>query len=278
MTQNSTIQYWSPRTPLIGWFEEKFDFENKVELIKNYWWISIILSVIYLVLVFFGVQFMKKRSAFDLRKPLAIWSAALAIFSFYGTIHLLPEALYALNQSPHYFFCSKKSIVHNRTLQFWIYLFSVSKVIEFGDTFFIVLRKQKLSFLHYIHHALTLIFAMYTFGENGALMRMGASMNYTIHTIMYSYYALKALRFRISKFISILITILQILQMIIGFYGMLYAFKQTLSSKGQCDATPFNAAFGVFIYFLFLTLFLNFFVQSYLFCAPSIKDETKKQT
>lgn len=183
-TSSPEINYWSPKTPLISRFEEEFDFETQIVLFKQYWWITIILSAIYLALVYYGVQYMKTRPAFDLRKPLVIWSAILAVFSFFGALHVLPEAFYAIGQGAHYFFCVKKSIVINRTLQFWIYWFSISKVIEFGDTLFIILRKQKLSFLHYIHHAITLIFSFYTFGENGSLMRMGASMNYSVHTLM----------------------------------------------------------------------------------------------
>lgn len=101
MNQNNSnykIEYWSPRTPLISKFEEEFDFENKIELSKSYWWITIILSVIYLALVYYGVQWMKNRPAFGLRKTLALWSAVLAVFSFYGAIHCVPEALFAARQ------------------------------------------------------------------------------------------------------------------------------------------------------------------------------------
>lgn len=155
MSQNrNQIEYWSPRTPLISKFEEEFDVDANVLHLKTYWWITIILSLIYLALVYYGVQFMKNRPAFNLRKTLAVWSACLAIFSFFGALHCIPEAFFAAQQGPHYFFCKKDSMAINRVLQFWVYCFSVSKFIEFGDTLFIVLRKQKLSFLHYIHHAL----------------------------------------------------------------------------------------------------------------------------
>ena len=93
-----------------------------------------------------------------------------------------------------------------------------------------------------------------------------------------SYYALKALRFRIPRNISVLITVLQISQMIVGFYGMSYCYRQAINAKVHCDTTPFNAGFGVFVYGLFLILFVNFFVRSYLFCGPPpIKDSSKKK-
>lgn len=70
-----------------------------------------------------------------------------------------------------------------------------------------------------------------------------------------------------------MITVMQISQMVVGFYGMLYSFKQSLDPKGQCDATPANAAFGVGVYLLFLILFVNFFVRNYLLCSPPVARE-----
>ena len=102
MVQNDSfkINYWNPSTPFISSYEQAFDFESKIELTKNYWWISIIVSVIYLALVFYGVYWMKTRPAFDLRKLLVVWSAALAVFSFYGALHVLPEGKNILNNLP----------------------------------------------------------------------------------------------------------------------------------------------------------------------------------
>jgi hypothetical protein len=40
----------------------------------------------------------------------------------------------------------------------WLFFFNVSKLFEFVDTVFIVLRKRPLMFLHYYHHIVTLGF------------------------------------------------------------------------------------------------------------------------
>lgn len=45
---------------------------------------------------------------------------------------------------------------------FWSFLFAISKLVELGDTLFIVLRKKKLIFLHYYHHAVVLIYTMHS--------------------------------------------------------------------------------------------------------------------
>lgn len=50
------------------------------------------------------------------------------------------------------------SYEYDKVAAFWGTLFSLSKVIELGDTAFIILRKQPLIFLHYYHHATVLIY------------------------------------------------------------------------------------------------------------------------
>lgn len=46
---------------------------------------------------------------------------------------------------------------HGRGSAFWGFVILVSKVFEFGDTAFVVLRKQDLKFIHYYHHVVTAV-------------------------------------------------------------------------------------------------------------------------
>jgi elongation of very long chain fatty acids protein 6 len=95
-------------------------------------------------------------------------------------------------------------------------MFIMSKLPELIDTFFIVLRKQPLIFLHWYHHATVLIYCWYSYHDFSSSGRWFMGMNYIVHSIMYSYYALKALKFNVSRYISKIITTLQLIQMIIG--------------------------------------------------------------
>ena len=68
------------------------------------------------------------------------------------------------------------------------------QVPELGDTIFIVLRKQKLIFLHWYHHITVLIYCWYSFSQYTAPARWFVVMNFVVHSIMYTYYAFRALR------------------------------------------------------------------------------------
>ena len=76
----------------------------------------------------------------------------------------------------------------------WTWLFVLSKLPELVDTVFIVLRKQKLIFLHWYHHITVLIYCWYSFSQYTAPARWFVVMNFIVHSIMYTYYAFKALR------------------------------------------------------------------------------------
>ncbi|KAM9284734.1 very long chain fatty acid elongase 6-like [Morus bassanus] len=56
--------------------------------------------------------------------------------------------------------CSQSFCIHSIS-KFWVYLFVLSKILELGDTVFIVLHKKKLMFLHWYHHITTLIITRY---------------------------------------------------------------------------------------------------------------------
>ena len=50
-------------------------------------------------------------------------------------------------------------------------------------------------------------------------------MNFTVHAAMYSYYALKAMRIPIPTFVSMAITLAQLLQMVAGCAVNIHAYQ-----------------------------------------------------
>ena len=50
-------------------------------------------------------------------------------------------------------------------------------------------------------------------------------MNYIVHSAMYSYYALKAMHYRVPRFVSMVITTAQLMQMVLGCAVNLWAYQ-----------------------------------------------------
>ena len=142
-------------------------------------------------------------------------------------------------------------------------MFIMSKLPELIDTVFIVLRKQPLIFLHWYHHATVLIYCWYSYHEFASSGRWFMGMNFIVHSLMYTYYALRALKFNLSRHISKLITSLQLIQMIIGCIVNYTAWTIKLQNR-QCAISDENIKYSFLMYFTYFMLFFQFFINAYI--------------
>ena len=101
--------------------------------------------------------------------------------------------------------------------------------MELFDTAFIVLRKQNLIFLHWYHHITVMWISFFSYIDLSSSCRLFMVMNYSVHSIMYTYYTLRAMRIRVPKVFAVITTSLQIIQMIFGLLITLTVlhYKQT---------------------------------------------------
>ncbi len=147
-----------------------------------------------------------------------------------------------------------------------LWLFYVSKVLDFMDTFFIVLGQKwaQLSFLHYYHH--WSVFQIYWLnlwvGYDGDIY-LTIVLNAFIHTVMYSYYLCSAQKGNVlgafAKAVKPFITSMQLVQ-----FCIMIGQAVILLSSG-CKTFPPNTTRLYFCYILtMLALFGQFFVKSYL--------------
>ncbi|NXC41020.1 ELOV6 protein, partial [Penelope pileata] len=251
--------------------EQSFNEREAIEWMRENWQKSIFFSVVYVTLIFGMQHFMKERKSYKLRTPLALWSLGLALFSAIGTYHTWKHLVSILStEGFKHSVCSQTIYVHPIT-KFWIYLFVLSKALELGDTIFIVLRKQKLIFLHWYHHILTLIYTWYIYKEMAAGSSWFITLNLTVHAFMYSYYTVRAMGFRVSRYIAMTITFSQILQMVIG---IIVNVLHICWMEGKiCPATWSNISFSFLMYLSYLVLFCNFFAKSYLTSTQKSKGE-----
>lgn len=245
-------------------FEAEFDALETQKWMQKQWCLSFYVCAAYLAAVLCGKHLMKNRTPLNIRGVLFIWNLCLATFSVMGACRTMPELYFTIRVFGwHSSFCNNSFYTENKISAYWSYVFVLSKIVELLDTFFVVARKQKITFIHVYHHASTLVICWYNFPNAPSIGRYVVSLNYFVHAIMYPYYALRSLRIFVPRWIALCITTLQILQMAIGCVGGVYV-TTTLLNNGQC-AVSFSIALGVvFFYSILFGLFLNFFIRTYV--------------
>jgi len=251
-------------------FEQDFEHTEVKTWMEEHWrQVCGIASGIYVLLIFGGQAYMSNRPAFQIRGLLTVWNFALAIFSIMGASRTLPELLHTFrNQGFYHTLCIPSFIERDRVCGFWTWMFVLSKVPELGDTLFIVFRKQTLIFLHWYHHLTVLVYAWYSFTEYTASARWFVVMNYIVHSLMYSYYAFKALKYRVPRCIAMLITSLQLVQMVIG-CTVNYVAYQYKQNGVECHVSDNNTKLSLIMYTSYFVLFARFFYNAYLSKSPS---------
>lgn len=142
-----------------------------------------------------------------------------------------------------------------------------------GDTAFIILRKRPLIFVHWYHHSTVLLYT--SFGYKNKVPSGGwfMTMNLGVHSVMYTYYTMKAAKVKHPNILPMVITSLQILQMVLGtIFGILnYIWRQ----ERGCHTTAEHFLWSFMLYGTYFILFAHFFHRAYL--RPKGKAESKSQ-
>lgn len=82
---------------------------------------------------------------------------------------------------------------------------------------------------------------------------------------MYGYYALRAMRFSPPRFISMVITGLQLTQMVIGCAINIWAHSYLKTAgHSSCNISDLNIKLSIAMYFSYFVLFARFFYKAYL--------------
>eukprot|EP00796_Vickermania_ingenoplastis_P008952 gene8953-6281_t len=147
--------------------------------------------------------------------------------------------------------------------------FLFSKYFELFDTVLLVLQKKRVIFLHWYHHVTVLLYCAHAWVSPAPGGIWFATVNLTVHSVMYFYYFLASLNFRklIAPFASF-ITIFQITQMVMGSAIAVYVmYHDQFSGKG-CDTSKVHSHATIIMYISYLILFSNFFIQRYIVKKP----------
>jgi len=155
-----------------------------------------------------------------------------------------------------------------------LYIFYLSKILDFFDTFFIIAeaRWKQLSFLHVYHHFSIFLFYWLNInvGYDGDVY-LTIALNGFIHTIMYTYYFVSLH----TKFIwwKSALTLSQMIQFIIMNAQACYLLYT------GCTQYPVKII-TVYLYYIvsLLILFANFFVASYVIKGSKGKKSRSTKT
>lgn len=257
-------------------FEKDFSATEAMTYMNARWHHSIYYSIVYILGLYFGRQYMSDKPAFYLRTPLMIWSGCLAVFSIFGTLRMTPRFIYLLTNYGVFEALCHTGFLYNQPTSFWAYIFAISKVYELGDTAFIVLRKQKLTFLHWYHHITVFCYCWYSYQRGDSSTGLVFSvMNFTVHAVMYSYYTLKAMKIPVPRQISMVITALQLIQMFIG-VSVTFMIHNWKGNGLPCNESYNVIYLAMVMYGSYLLLFANFFYQTYV-CKKSSKPKDAKE-
>jgi len=149
---------------------------------------TIAIIVLYLVTIFGLKKFMEKREAFKLSQFAVVHNAHLCLLSLYMMVFTLREAS---KRGYSLFGNSLDTSEQGLEMARMIWIFYVSKVVEFVDTVIMALKKnnRQISFLHVYHHtSIFFIWWIICFFAPGGESYFSAALNSFIHVLMYGYY------------------------------------------------------------------------------------------
>ncbi|KXS19299.1 polyunsaturated fatty acid elongation enzyme [Gonapodya prolifera JEL478] len=221
----------------------------------------ILIGAAYLAIVFSGMKYMETREKMNPKKFTLIHNLIMSSLSLYmcvGTIWQTYHDGYGFLMNPP-----------DETKTGWpmakmVWLFSMSKIPEFIDTFLMVVKKnfRQISFLHLYHHtSIFLICWLFCFVAPGGEAYLSVILNSGVHVIMYGYYFLSAMGVGWVSFVKKYITMMQITQFCI------MMVQHTLDIVINIFTTPkesYPVSISILMWFYIssmLALFANFYIQ-----------------
>ncbi|XP_030768348.1 elongation of very long chain fatty acids protein AAEL008004-like [Sitophilus oryzae] len=220
-----------------------------------------VLTYLYVIL-WMGPRMMANRKPFKLKNILIVYNGAQVLMSLYMMYEHLASGWfwdYSFKCQPVDYTNNEKAIRMARLC----YIYYLSKLTEFADTVFFVLRKKdsQVSFLHVYHHSLTPIetwfLVRFIAGGHGTFSNL---INNFVHVILYFYYMVAAMGPQYHKYLwwKKHLTHIQLIQFVMVFIHsaqLLYTdcgYPQIMGTILLVHSTIFFALFSNFYYQAFI--------------------------
>merc|ERR1712151_1491633 len=145
----------------------------------------------------------------------------------------------------------------------FVALFIFSKLAELMDTALLLLAGKPVIALQWWHHSTVLLYCWHSYSVRIATGAWFACMNYSVHSVMYGYFAVMGTKHRraVAPY-AIYITLLQLAQMLVGMFVTMRAVQ--LQAEGEeCHVNKTNSILGLAMYASYFVLFFKLFVDNY---------------
>ncbi|MFS7979009.1 putative very-long-chain 3-oxoacyl-CoA synthase [Helianthus anomalus] len=256
-TSRSTLHYYLVDHPTITNFEWK----------PNQTWGASPLFLSTTLFTYLLLTFTLRRVPLTPVSPtvLSLISAAHNLFLLIlSLIMAVGCSLSTLSQMPNHrwIFCFPPNHTPPRgPVFFWAHIFYFSKLVEFIDTFLIIISgcNRRLSFLHVYHHSIVVVMCYVWLATSQSLFPVALVTNASVHVLMYAYYLLCAIGYR--PWWKVMVTNCQIVQFVFSFLvsSLMLFYHFTGSGCSGFYGWCFNAVFNASL----LALFVNFHFKNY---------------
>lgn len=252
----------------------QFEFVENETFLSDLPHVAIAIAMYY-ILVFGGRFLLKKVGAkpLSLRFQFQIHNMFLTTVSFLLVALMYEQLIPMIAHHGLYFsICDDQAWTKEMTTLY--YLNYLVKFYEFLDTYYLVLKQKKLTFLHTYHHGATALLCYTQLIGTTSISWVPITLNLDVHVLMYWYYFLSTrgihvwwkewvTRFQIVQFILDLIFIYYATAIKVG-----HAIAPEYVCK-KCAGSPLATISGCAIISSYLVLFIAFYIDIY-------KKSTKK--
>lgn len=198
---------------------------------------------------------------------LVAWNGALALCSALGVGLTAPTLARHARWGAHHAVCASAEETYACGAPgVAIGAFTASKLVELGDTVWLVARGRPVRFLHWYHHASVLAFCWLALARRTGMVGLWfGTINMAVHAVMYAYYAFQAQARGAPRWVrrcARAITLLQICQMVAG-AALVAAAGAFMLSGVPCALDPHVAGAGALMYTSYGVLFVRFYRAAY---------------
>merc|ERR1711976_1108854 len=165
--------------------------------------------------------------------------------------------------------CAPPHWYGNNLSGFFVMLFIYSKVPKLINSVLLLLAKKEVIALQWWHHFTVLLYCWHSYSICIGTGILFAAMSYSVHAVMYGYFAITATKYRkcVTPF-AIFITLAQLMQMLVGMYVTIKAVLHQTHGQ-ECYVNKTNSVLGLGMYFSYFVLFVKLFLDNY--CSKDSK-------